>query len=173
MTASELDQIQALVDHVLTDPTRFAQRLVGQLVTEWGISAEDGSAIIDTSVSAGPAQPSDTTQDNDVLAPNQRLINTNILLAAAMGACDCWGLDPGCRICRGEGSAGWVDPDPKLFNEFVAPAIARLPGTVQGDAGQHRDEDGSENRPRQSSRGPGQTAPEPSTTATRVEVKNE
>ena len=65
MTASELDQIQALVDHVLTDPTRFAQRLVGQLVTEWGISAEDGSAIIDTSVSAGPRnqaiQPRTTT----------------------------------------------------------------------------------------------------------------
>lgn len=49
-----------------------------------------------------------------------------LVLAAALGACDCWGLRDDCPTCRGKGSSGWIDPDIDLFQEYVSPAAARL-----------------------------------------------
>ena len=64
----------------------------------------------------------------------------NILLAAALGACECWGLRADCDLCQGQGSAGWTEPDPELFDEFVGPAIARLSGRPgrRSPAARHR-----------------------------------
>ncbi len=45
-------------------------------------------------------------------------------LADALGACSvCWGRIKHCRDCRGRGRPGWREPDPELFEEFVAPVI--------------------------------------------------
>lgn len=49
----------------------------------------------------------------------------NQALAAACGACTCWG-HPRCRICRGEGGSGWRDPDPEMFRRFIEPVLYRL-----------------------------------------------
>ena len=55
------------------------------------------------------------------------LRNVNDTVAAALGACPvCWGGDSQCHDCDGEGSSGAYQPDPRLFNELVAPAIRRI-----------------------------------------------
>ena len=36
MAITELDEVQALLDHVLPDPAGFAQRLAMQVVARWG-----------------------------------------------------------------------------------------------------------------------------------------
>jgi hypothetical protein len=72
----------------------------------------------------------DVTRGDIVIPPDppdpEPAVDTNLLLAVALGACECWGLRSGCVLCQGYGSAGWTQPDPELFEEFVRPAIARL-----------------------------------------------
>jgi hypothetical protein len=47
-------------------------------------------------------------------------------LSDALGACgSCWGRSPDCDECRGRGEPGWKRPEPRLFDELVAPAVAR------------------------------------------------
>ncbi len=46
-------------------------------------------------------------------------------LAAALGACFCWGTEPACRNCRGAGVVGWRVPEKVLFYELVVPAVQR------------------------------------------------
>lgn len=49
-------------------------------------------------------------------------------LAGALGACEgCWGEDPQCRNCLGDGRPGAFIPDRLLFGELVLPAVRRLP----------------------------------------------
>lgn len=45
-------------------------------------------------------------------------------LAAALGACYlCWGQDPSCPECDGQGKPGSVVPDWSLFKQWVLPAV--------------------------------------------------
>ena len=53
------------------------------------------------------------------------LSDRNVLFAAAVGACECWGEDPRCPDCGGHGSAGWSTPDARLYAEFVEPAVQK------------------------------------------------
>lgn len=47
-------------------------------------------------------------------------------LANALGACVfCWGEDAQCRACLGKGKPGIFEPDPALFEQFVAPVLRR------------------------------------------------
>ena len=50
----------------------------------------------------------------------------NSALAKALGACECWGEDPNCFSCLGEGSPGWNIPDKNLFLVFVVPALKAM-----------------------------------------------
>jgi hypothetical protein len=45
----------------------------------------------------------------------------NAFLAGALGACECWGEDRACPDCRGQGRAGFFEPDPAAFEAIVAP----------------------------------------------------
>jgi len=54
------------------------------------------------------------------------LVDRNIVLAAALGACECWGEQPSCATCRGAGGPGWRLPDRQLFSIFVFPAIEAM-----------------------------------------------
>jgi hypothetical protein len=53
----------------------------------------------------------------------ENLIDRNSVLAAAVGACDCWGEQAECGFCGGAGAPGWVVPDRKLFASYVYPAV--------------------------------------------------
>jgi hypothetical protein len=50
----------------------------------------------------------------------------NHRVAGAVGACDCWGELPGCRICGGRGAPGWMIPDREAFDVVVRPALHKL-----------------------------------------------
>ena len=53
-------------------------------------------------------------------------LDRNCELAAALGACGCWGEFEGCRTCGGQGTPGWRQPDRTLFMFYVQPTIDRI-----------------------------------------------
>jgi len=111
MTTSELAAIEALMLRALPDPMGFAERVVGELAERLAtVPPGDGPPVV------VPGYES-TAQE--------ALVDRNLLLATALGACECWGEDAGCPSCGGEGSAGWLPPDPELYGEYVAPAVRR------------------------------------------------
>ncbi len=117
MTASELDDVTALIERVLPDPTGFAERLVQQVVTRWAGGTDLPAHT--PFVVQGEAEARDA-------GSYAVAADTTLVLAAALGACDCWGLAPDCAICAGEGTSGWTEPDVDLFREFVGPALVRI-----------------------------------------------
>jgi hypothetical protein len=140
VSATELAEVQALIERVLPDPAGFAGRLLQQAMSQWGDFAGPTATAFYTAATAEEVtdsdfvitpEPPDTDERPDADDPP---VDINMLLAAALGACECWGLRSGCGLCHGQGSAGWVQPEPDLFEEFVRPALAMLPG---------RDEDSS------------------------------
>jgi hypothetical protein len=140
MATTELQEVQALLERVLPDPSGFAQRLLLQVMTQFGESAAPGAGPYGSAASAfyTASAHEDATTDNIVITPEQPdadegLASTNVLLAAALGACECWGLRADCDLCQGRGSAGWAEPVSQLFYEFVGPAIARLPDLPPDD----------------------------------------
>lgn len=81
----------------------------------------------------------------------QRVIRThgrrNAFLAGALGACECWGEDPACRVCDGEGQAGLFEPDPAAFEAIVAPLFENRRELVEERLAGRKDEACAEARP--------------------------
>jgi hypothetical protein len=112
-------------------------------MTQFGESAAPGAGSYGSAASAfyTASTHEDATTSNISITPEQPgagegdegLASTNVLLAAALGACECWGLRAECDLCQGRGSAGWAEPVAELFYEFVGPAIARLPDLPPDD----------------------------------------
>jgi hypothetical protein len=71
----------------------------------------------------------------------------NAFLAGALGACTCWGENRGCRTCRGEGRAGFFEPDPAAFEAIVAPLFEDRRELVEEYLGSRNDTAGAEARP--------------------------
>jgi hypothetical protein len=115
MSASELADIEALLLKVLPDPMGYAERLLGELAERLATPAPGAS----------PAGPVPTVIQAYPVPADERLADRCVLLAAALGACDCWGEDPGCEDCSGAGAVGWVPPEPEVYEEYVAPAVRR------------------------------------------------
>src|SRR3954454_4633287 len=59
----------------------------------------------DGAFSDGPVSPA-SGLGTDALSHYDDLIDRNSILAAALGACDCWGQDRNCPICDGRGGSG-------------------------------------------------------------------
>jgi hypothetical protein len=114
MSTSELADLEALLIRVLPDPMGFAERVFQEIV---------GRLATDT---PGGGQPWVVTSDES--SAHEALVDRNVLLAAALGACDCWGQDPECLTCSGKGSAGWIQPERRLYEEYVEPANVRMSG---------------------------------------------
>jgi hypothetical protein len=139
VSTTELDELQILLERVLPDPAGFAQRLALQAMEKWGQSAKSQGS------DPFAAGPEDIAANGIVITPefpdvDGGAIDISMLLAAALGACECWGLQPGCARCQGHGSAGWFQPDIELFEEFVRPAIARVPGISAVGNGRHSEQ---------------------------------
>jgi hypothetical protein len=142
MSVTELDEVQALLEKVLPDPTGYGRRLLLQAMARMGQLAEPDASAPAGARAFYTAAAEDVTASETVIAPDQPVsyetpIDTNMLLAAALGACDCWGLRADCILCQGHGCAGWTEPDPELFEEFVRPAIAKLSRIPADDHQQH------------------------------------
>jgi len=55
---------------------------------------------------------------------NNGLLAHSELLAGAIGACpECWGEDPQCTFCDGDGGPGAFLPEDESFEEFVKPVL--------------------------------------------------
>jgi hypothetical protein len=151
MAATELEEVRALLKRILPDPNAFAQRLLLQLTSQLGQSADPnagdfGSTAKAFYTAAAAYNASGDDGDDgagDIVVTPERSTDaeppgaTNLLLAGALGACECWGLRADCDLCRGHGSAGWTEPIPELFDEFVGPALARLSDVAADNLGQH------------------------------------
>jgi len=49
------------------------------------------------------------------------------MIACSLGACpECWGHDPDCTECVGEGRPGAFLPDERCFERFVLPVVQRI-----------------------------------------------
>jgi hypothetical protein len=116
MSGNELGQLESLLVRALPDPRGFADRVLGQL-----LERVSGGSPLDRPVTVVDTAPADA---GDLV----------VLLSAALGACECWGHDPTCGVCRGQGVPGWADPDEDLYAEYVRPAVQRRAGTVSSGA---------------------------------------
>jgi hypothetical protein len=123
MTTTELTEVQTLLGRVVRDPSGFAERLLEQLMERFSGALSNPDHMAANAFQVVQSEiiddPPDHRESDDV-ADDVRL-----LLTAALGACDCWGLDADCPSCDGAGESGWREPDWQLFEVFVAPALAR------------------------------------------------
>ena len=110
MSTAEFAAVEDLLMKALADPVGLAERLLGDLAERLA----SGSPAVAPVVVPGYAYQA-----------HESLTDRNVLLAAALGACECWGEDGGCRDCAGAGAPGWIPPDPELFAEYVVPAVRR------------------------------------------------
>lgn len=64
---------------------------------------------------------------NQVLDKLTSLTKLNFALAEALGSCsNCWGDDPGCVHCSGNGSPGWKNINKRMFNLYILPTLEKL-----------------------------------------------
>ena len=138
--------VDALVDRVMVDPFGFLERLLQEALDQLardGTLEVDGdhppeqlvataigrhlARVITAETTTSEPLPVDHRHDSPidvaVVDDYERLVERNGELAAAVGACDCWGQQADCPICDGEGGPGWVRPDKQLFTAYVYPAV--------------------------------------------------
>jgi hypothetical protein len=119
MTTSELHDLQVVLGRVLPDPGGFVERLLEQLLGRVAGTRPEPIRVTPGEVVSPDLSTPEPPRDvrGDALD----------LLAMALGACGCWGLDTACSACAGGGGPGWREPDWELFEDLIGPALARLP----------------------------------------------
>jgi hypothetical protein len=115
VSGNELAAVESLLTSVLADPSEFGRRLMEQVMDRLAMAPASSTT-----------RPPVTVPGSLADEPDEEVLDRQILLAAALGACECWGSDPGCHFCGGDGLPGWRPPDPQLYEEFVTPATSRL-----------------------------------------------
>jgi len=115
---SDSRDLEILLDRVLPNPMAFAERVLQQILERLANASPQGNPL--SSVVGSVFEQQKPTHADETLSEQ------NILLAAALGACTCWGMDQGCPMCHGDGAAAWMPPDPPLFDAYVAPAVVRM-----------------------------------------------
>lgn len=116
---------------------RLARMIVDDQSATVASASASGAAAADWDGQdwGGPDDGQDLGQGG--LALDDELLDRNLALAAALGACDCWGQESGCTVCDGAGGPGWLPPDRQLFAAYVYPAmraVAREGGLPNGAA---------------------------------------
>ncbi|MGP3945498.1 MULTISPECIES: hypothetical protein [Streptomyces] len=137
-TDQNLD-LDALIGQVLRDQGPLIDQLLAHLAEYFApdgaapaslTSANDLVATIarnwSTPAASGAAEPIAEVAEQRRSCSHDSVVDRNLLLAAAVGACDCWGDDPDCPICGGEGTSAWMAPDRHLFAEYIYPAVRSL-----------------------------------------------
>jgi hypothetical protein len=147
MSSAEAPHLEHLLQSVAADPAGLINgvlaRVAGQFMQD-GAAPNDNdpqpadlvaSALGDwlaRTISSGGDGGQET--GSGWLSHYRELLDRNSALAAALGACDCWGQDRGCPVCNGAGMPGWLLPDEGLFAAYVQPAVSagaplRMPRT--------------------------------------------
>lgn len=55
-------------------------------------------------------------------------IEVNAVFSSAVGACECWGDDPQCEKCRGQGKPGAFAIQQEAFQYYIRPALKQQQG---------------------------------------------
>ncbi len=133
------------------------EAVLGAIAQQRAAAAANAEAEVDTAESADDApdriaglearfdQLRDVARRMD--AELRLLRRRNAQLAAALGACpQCWGEDPECTVCAGEGQPGSAPPHRQHFRHYVAgirgrttPATPPFPRAITGFAGGSQD----------------------------------
>ncbi|GAA3938324.1 hypothetical protein [Actinoplanes auranticolor] len=116
-----------VLDPPLDDPARAVSGLLQQLLGGM-LSDELAMMLAQRLLGAFTGSPAQPAADKD-------LAERNIVLASALGACDCWGERPDCDVCGGAGAAGWTSPDRAAFDLYVAPALRTVDRSTAEGAG--------------------------------------
>jgi hypothetical protein len=140
-TIDDID-LGALLGGLSLDTSAIVQRVlqtaVGQMMRDGAFAAAGGATPEDMIAGAVSNWLTRTVQSGDgslsahSIETTSRDLEVDDLveraseLAAALGACDCWGDDPDCPFCHGGGTPGWMPPDRRLFAVYVYPAIRTL-----------------------------------------------
>lgn len=145
MTAGETMNLGMPFDRAMIDPLALVERILQQALDQLaqeGALVGDGdrppeeliatalgnrlARLITNESTPAAAGWSSNGHHADEPSVHDDLIDRNSLLAAAVGACDCWGEQVGCRLCGGDGAPGWVVPDKELFATYVYPAVRAI-----------------------------------------------
>jgi hypothetical protein len=55
------------------------------------------------------------------------LMKINTSLSQALGSCPkCWGEDPRCNMCWGNGVPGWNNINKRFFNIYILPCVEKM-----------------------------------------------
>ena len=115
----------AIFQRIMADPANFLDQILSPVAHELGIDPShlDGGEYSPEDLIAaavgnrlaqflGPQGPVPMNGEDllDLSTRHDQLQARNSVLAAALGACDCWGEDPGCGICHGVGRPGSAPP---------------------------------------------------------------
>lgn len=119
MVQRELETIEQLVVQIMPDPKGYADKVINQLLEKLTMGT--------------PVSPTIEEPEKDYQIPYEQLAARNLLLAAALGACECWGENTECEYCKGVGSTGWIDPEEDLLRELVGPALQIIQTKEQDD----------------------------------------
>jgi hypothetical protein len=122
--------LAALLGRGLTDHLALAERVVAQVVervaAEGTFDAGDETPAERIAAALGNRLARLVLDEESSASRYEELVERNIMLASALGACDCWGENTDCPICDGEGRAGWLPPEPQLFATYVQPVARAL-----------------------------------------------
>ena len=128
--------VDQVVDQVSVDETFVA---TGETPTE-RIAVAIGNRLARMILDEDASTDRGRSVDDQVLAHYDELVERNLALASALGACDCWGESPQCLICDGDGVPGWLPPDRELYTTYVEPvvrAVTRAPTAGHGGTNGH------------------------------------
>jgi hypothetical protein len=129
--------LTALLGRGLGDHLALAERVITQIVDRLNEDDAFGGQppAERIAVALGNRLSRLVLDEESSSARYEELVERNVALASALGACDCWGEAADCPICDGEGHAGWLPPDPHLFAIYVRPVVQTVdqPGTDTSD----------------------------------------
>ncbi|WP_405562728.1 hypothetical protein OG418_00365 [Streptomyces phaeochromogenes] len=108
-TAESLD---SLIRETLADPSGAVSWMLQQLA---GPALDDDLAEALTGRLVGAFTGGGPT--------DEAAVERNMVLAAALGACDCWGELAHCETCQEAGTSGWRSRDQAAFDLYIAPAL--------------------------------------------------
>jgi hypothetical protein len=124
--------LSSLLGRGLGDHLALAERVIAQVVDR--VAAEetfgDGTPAERIAAALGNRLARLVVEEETSASRYEELLERNITLASALGACDCWGESADCPICDGDGRAGWLPPDPHLFATYVQPVARAVAGPV-------------------------------------------
>jgi len=131
MMSAPFDQNQAALMALAGDQAASDPRLAA--ILQYISQAQSAEVADDTDVDHGKSAAlrdelrSLRRENRRLRELNDALLAHTEFLAEGIGACPlCWGEDPDCQECGGDGGPGTFVPDRQAFNEFVRPAVETL-----------------------------------------------